>query len=57
MQESSLDNILFYKRRKLHQLVEEKGNFLDQEVQQLSREIDQLILILMTREAKLPARG
>ena len=45
MQESSLDNILFYKRRKLYQLVEEKGNFLDQEVQQLSKEIDQLILI------------
>jgi len=57
VQESNLDNILFYKRRKLHQLVEEKGNFLDLEVQQLSREIDQLILILMTREAKLPAKG
>jgi len=49
MDNSSIDKILIYRRKKLYQLVEDKGNFLDQEVQQLSREIDQLILTLMTR--------
>jgi len=49
LENSNIDNIILYKRQKLQQLVEDKGNFLDIEVQQLSREIDQLILKLMAK--------
>ncbi|KJS86990.1 MAG: hypothetical protein JM58_05625 [Peptococcaceae bacterium BICA1-8] len=53
------DDILLKKRQKLQQLVEDKGNFLDFEVQQLSREIDQLILKIMknNKEAKNIYKG